>query len=129
MKRVFHLQSVGPLLILGVLLPGSGCRKRSSPQPEPPTPPSKAAASAESPAPVASTTKQPPPASSAALQSVDLTPVRDAVAKYEQQFKQKPFGLPDLIRSGLLKELPKLPPGARIQYNREKGTVTVEAIQ
>lgn len=129
MKRVAPLQSPARWLVLCALLVGVSCRKRTSSQAEPSAPPPKNAASAESPAPAASATKQPPPASSAALQSVDLTPVRDAVAKYEQQFKQKPFGLPDLIRSGLLKELPKLPPGARIQYNREKGTVTVEAIQ
>lgn len=71
----------------------------------------------------------PPSAPAAALPSVDLTPVRDAIAKYQQQFKQKPFGLPDLIRSGVLKELPPVPPGARILYDREKGTVSLATVQ
>ncbi|NBV23047.1 MAG: hypothetical protein EBS05_14160 [Proteobacteria bacterium] len=110
--------------MLGACLATEACRKRtpeSAGGPETVVAPAPGGASGAPPA----VAKVPPPASAAVLKDVDLTPVREAIAKYQEQFKQKPLGLPDLIRSGLLKQLPAVPPGARIVYDPQKATVSV----
>ena len=67
------------------------------------------------------------PAQATAIQAVDLTPLREAIKKYQQQFKQNPYTLADLVHAGLMKRLPALPPGTYIQYDRTTAAVKVMA--
>lgn len=67
------------------------------------------------------------PALAAEIQSVNLTPLRKAIKKYQQQFKQNPYTLADLVQAGLMKQMPPTPPGTYIQYDRTTATVKVLA--
>ncbi len=116
------------LLILCLTASGwlsSGCRKR--------TPVNPGAESGPVLVPVPPPDDSPPPSPvvtperAAVIQSVNLVPLRAAILKYQQQFKQNPYTLPDLQRTGLIKQLPPLPPGTYIQYDRSTATVKVVA--
>jgi hypothetical protein len=67
------------------------------------------------------------PALAAEIQSVNLTPLREAIKKYQQQFKQNPYTLADLVQAGLMKQMPPTPPGTYLQYDRTTATVKVLA--
>lgn len=114
---------VAGLVVVGVWT--GGCRK-----------PKPVAEGAEG-VPVTSTVKpdpgpvRPPPVvtpeQAAAIQAVNLTPLRDAIKKYQQQFKQNPYTLADLVHGGLMKQMPPIPPGTYIHYDRTTAAVKVMA--
>ncbi len=118
----FSFLLLAAVTILGGLL-GGGCRK-----------PKPAAGEVATPPPVSPTKLDPAPAPpvvtperSAAIQSVNLAPLREGITKYQQQFKQNPYTLADLVQAGILKKLPPLPAGTYIQYDRTTASVKVVA--
>lgn len=114
---------VAGLVVVGVLT--GGCRKpkpvAEGAEAAPVTSPVKPDPGPERPPPVVT------PAQATAIQAVDLTPLREAIKKYQQQFKQNPYTLADLVHAGLMKRLPPLPPGTYIQYDRTTAAVKVMA--
>jgi hypothetical protein len=111
------------LFVVAVL--SGGCRK-----PKPVAEGAEAAPMTSSVKPDPGPERPPPvvtPAQATAIQAVDLTPLREAIKKYQQQFKQNPYTLADLVHAGLMKRLPPLPPGTYIQYDRTTAAVKVVA--
>lgn len=113
-------------MLLGGLL-GGGCRKPKPVAGEGAVPPPTSSTTPDpgsAPAPAAPVVT---PERSAAIQSVNLAPLREGISKYQQQFKQNPYTLADLVQAGILKQLPPLPPGTYIQYDRTTASVKVVA--
>lgn len=111
-------------LVLAAALTG-GCRK-----PKPPVDGAEAAPTTSAAKPDAGPERPPAvvtPALAAEIQSVNLTPLREAIKKYQQQFKQNPYTLADLVQAGLMKQMPPTPPGTYLQYDRTTATVKVMA--
>lgn len=117
MKPVVYSIALGTVVLLGAGCSGDSDSASSAPAPAAPS----ANVSMAAPAPTAPAVVPPPgqaaPAASitpAAAPTVgvtpELTPIQDAVRVFEEKNGRMPDNVEELVSSGIIKELPKLPP-------------------
>lgn len=60
---------------------------------------------------------------------IGTTSIQGGIRMYEAEHGKRPASLDELVKSGHLRSLPKLPPTIKWSYDADTGAVTVESTQ